>query len=554
MLVGQDGQPLKNAEVYLCKDAQFSIYYSGYNGKWFNTKNVSHYDPFGGFSSKIQPVKTDDKGRFFVSPGNRDRRIVVCPPVGSAQVFDLPESFRDWKVQLRKTGKLLIEQDIEGESGTTNASVVSSRPLAIGGRTGKQIFMMTESFNLPLSNGKKYQLNQIEPNPFRLNRYKYVRVGNRSYSIGRMNLQLVVEAGKNTEYRMVRKSGQKVHLQVDEVPGNSQYLVASIFSLDAPINTTTVYGNQTLWSDAMAATGNRVKFSSSLIAPGKYRLVVMSVPQPPKPNQSSYKPDRIGSKIIEVKTGEVLDAKAIRLLPVATWRRNSGMALDVRFLTSGTATPPPQTIWPLNVGYRAGFDGVLAKSDSGGTFQTLRPAGSYRFATGLDQNQATVFTVQVPRMTPQTVILSDAPKWLAEEKEKPELLVSQEFDREKGTWKIEVNNKGKIDYRPRFGEFQIVIQSQLPNQSYGVRFLPDEDSMVYQKTFAAGKVTRFEVGWDEMMEKGLCTSSRLNLFQPTGLKKLPSPRDTFCAIRLGPATSAPILVPALPSLPSPPFR
>ncbi|MEC9094494.1 MAG: hypothetical protein VX438_17430, partial [Planctomycetota bacterium] len=122
VLLGKNGNPVSSAEIYLCKDAQFSIFYSNYDGNWFKSKSVSHYDPSGGFSSLIKPVKTNEKGEFLLSPGSRDKRLVVIPANGSAQVFDLPKSFSDWKVKLKPTGALIIEHNIKGEDSTNNAS------------------------------------------------------------------------------------------------------------------------------------------------------------------------------------------------------------------------------------------------------------------------------------------------------------------------------------------------------------------------------------------------------------------------------------------------
>lgn len=552
VILGQDGKPIEGADVYLCKDAQFSIYYSNYDGKWFKTKSVSHYDPFGGFSSQIKPVKTNAKGEFAFSPGMRDKRIVVLPPVGSAQIFDLPKNYSSWEVRLGKTGSLLIEHDLPGETSTVNASMSTSRVLAVTEK--KNTYMFTESYSIPLSNGKKYELKNVQPNRFNFNRYKYVRVGNRSYSIGRMNRTFAVEAGKETAFRMVRKSGQKVKLTASKVPAKMQYVVASIFAMDESINTKTIYGNQTLWSDASAKGEKAIDFESVLIAPGQYRLVVMSVPPGKKPNQSTYKPDHIGSKIINVKQGGTLEAGEIRLLPVETWIRNSGMALDLKLIDKMGTASGARSIWPLSVGYKAGYDGKEFKSNGLGLASVLRPAGKYYFAVGLDQYQPTFFKVSVPRMTPQTVVMDDKPWWATDESKKLDLELSLEYVQESDKFVLTAENKGKDALRPKLGDIQIFVQTQAINRALGLRVLPPEQSEIYQREIKPQAKTKFEFGRRELLENGLCTSGRLNRVKLHESKfNLPA-KSVLAAVMVAKSVSNPVIVPELPQLPPKPFR
>lgn len=556
VLLGSDGKPVKEADIYLCRDAQFSIYYSGYNGKWFTNKSISHYDPFrGGFSQASKPVKTNDKGQFSISPDARHKRIVVLPPQGSAQVFDLPTSFREWKVKLKPTGSLVVEQDIEGESGTTNASIYSSRRLAVNPQNKTQNYMITESFSIPLTQGKKYTFDNMAPETFRLNKYKYVRIGNRSFSVGRQNLEFSVKPGETTEFRMVRKTGQRVSVTAKRIPSNMHYLVASIFELDEGINLTSVYNNRTLWSDATAENKKEVAFKSALISPGKYRLVLMSVPQGSRPNQYTYKPDFVGSKVIEVKNGGELDIGDVDLFPVKTWVHNSGMALMVKFEQPNGESAGSQSMQPINVGYGNTFDGQSISADSSGVATAVRAPGVYRFVAGLHSNQATLFDVQVPRMTAKKIVLVEKPEWEANAELKPKLAVTASFDEKTRKIKLTVENKGDKSFRPRVGDVQLLVQTLATNFSSGVLFMPDTGAPLYQNEIKAMSTAEYVLEWDALLAKGLCTTA--STLAPAKLKDFKESHAesmVLGSVKVGPEYSQPFPVPALPILKPKPFR
>lgn len=555
LLLGQDGKPLADADIYLCSDAQFSIYYSNFDGKWFKTKNVSHYDPFGGFSRVIKPVKSGKKGEFSLSPNMHQKRIVVLPPVGSAQVFELPTSYSKWQVKLKGTGSVLLEHDIPGETSTVNSSFSSSRQLAIHPQRPTQVLRLTESFGMPLSNGKKYELKNLIPGTYSLNRYKYVRVGNRSYSVGRMNRSFHLREGENLEYRMVRKKGQKISLTALKIPSNSQYVVASIFAMDQRINTNSIYSNETLWSDAAPNPKQEAKFQSCLISPGKYRLVVMSVPQGKNPNSYTYKPDRIGSKVIEVGTDGAFDAGKIQLYPVEVWSRNSGMLLSVKLIDQAGNAANGRFLWPITKGYNQRSSTTALITNVAGVASMVQPAGKYLFAAGLDQHQPIFFEVNVPRMTPQTIILPESPAWKTDEAKLVELdVVARFIAGDDSKIEITVNNKGKNAFRPAFGDVQLLTQTLPTNKSTGVRFLPDRDSELYQMEFKPSSKTKVELNWDDLIAQGICTTARLSSVKFSTIKTFPAKSKVYSKVRFGPALSKEFQTPELPKLPSKPFQ
>lgn len=555
-LLGEDGQPLADAEIYLCQDAQFSIYYSGFNGKWFTTKRVSHFDPASGrFSSNITPIKTDKTGNFSLSPGARDKRIVVLPPQGSAQLFDLPASFRNWKVQLRETGRLVIERDIPGDTATDNTSLISTRRLAANDQNSRTNHRLTESFQVPLANGQKYEFEGMAPINFRFNRYRYVKIDNRSYSIGRTNISFDIEPGKETAFRMVRKSGQQVTLTASGIPPQSQYVMAAIFERDETVNLETVYGNRTVWADAKIGKDGKISFESSLVSPGKYRAVVMSVPQASVPNKYVYKPDLVGSQEIEVSESGKLDVGEIRLFPVDLWVQNSGMALMLELVNANGEPVANRTVWLMNQGYQPGFEGDEFSFDSKGRVQAVKPPGEYRLAVGLDQNQPVLFDVQVPRMTAQRIELPDPATWTVEKKEdQPVVRVAGKYDREAKALIIQMTNQSEQPIMPRFGELQLWMQRQPEDISSGIRFLPPPDSEIYRQTIEPGATREVKVSMAQVLSEWLSATTRLTALNLQKQEVLDEDGWVWGVCKFGPAFSKPFSLVELPDLPPKPFR